>query len=293
MTDSPSNEAEVRAGCLYVVATPIGNLGDLAPRAQRVLAQVTRIAAEDTRNTATLLTHFGIRTPMLALHDHNEDRIAASVVEALRRGESLALVSDAGTPLVSDPGFSLVRAARAAGCEVIAIPGACAAIAALSIAGLPSDSFLFAGFLPPKSGARRERIQQLAREPRSVIVYESSHRIADCARDLADLLGERRVMLAREISKRFEQSVLCEARGLPDWLAADPNRERGEFVLVIEAAAAVEASTVEAERVLRVLLGELPAARAAKIAATLTGLRKNELYEIALKISGDREAPDA
>ncbi len=293
LTDSPAPDAEVRPGCLYVVATPIGNLGDLAPRAQRVLAQVTRIAAEDTRNSATLLTHFGIRTPMVALHDHNEDRIAASVVEALQRGDSVALVSDAGTPLISDPGFSLVRAARAAGCEVIAIPGPCAAVAALSISGLPSDSFVFAGFLPQKSGARRERLQQLAREPRSVIVYEASHRIADCARDLAELLGDRRVMLAREISKRFEQSVLCEASALPDWLAADPNRERGEFVLVIEAAAPLNASALEAERVLRILLGELPAARAAKVAAALTGLRKNELYEIALKISGDRDAPDA
>lgn len=294
LTDSPSPDAhEVRPGCLYVVATPIGNLGDLAPRALRVLTQVTRIAAEDTRNTATLLTHFGVRTPMLALHDHNEERIAASIVESLQRGESVALVSDAGTPLISDPGFSLVRAARAAGCEVIAVPGACAAIAALSIAGLPSDSFLFAGFLPQKSGTRRERIQQLAREPRSVIVYEASHRIADCAKDLAELLGARRVFLAREISKRFEQSVLCEARALPAWIAADANRERGEFVLVIEAAANVDASLLEAEKVLKILLGELPAARAAKVAASLTGLRKNELYELALKISGDREAPSA
>lgn len=293
MTDSPSSDAEVRPGCLYVVATPIGNLGDLAPRAQRVLAQVTRIAAEDTRNTALLLTHFGIRTPMLALHDHNEDRIAASAIEALQRGESLALVSDAGTPLISDPGFSLVRAARQADCEVIAIPGACAAIAALSIAGLPSDSFVFAGFLPQKSGARRERIQQLAREPRTVIVYEASHRIAECAKDLADLLGERRVLLARELTKRFEQSIQCEARELPAWIAADSNRERGEFVLVVESAANVSASVVEAEKTLRVLLAELPAARAAKVAATLTGLRKNELYEMALKISGGRDTPDA
>lgn len=293
MTDTPAHEAEVRAGCLYVVATPIGNLGDFSPRAQRVLSGVTRIAAEDTRNTGVLLSHFGIRTPLIALHDHNEARIAASVVAALQAGESLALVSDAGTPLISDPGFALVRAARAAGCEVIAVPGPCAAVAALSIAGLPSDSFLFAGFLPPKSGARRERLQQLSGEPRSVIVYEASHRIADCALDLAAVLGQRRVLLAREISKRFEQSVLCPAEDLPAWIAADANRERGEFVLVIEAAAEQGASTAEAERVLRLLLGELPAARAAKLAAALTGLRKNELYELALKISGERAAPEA
>lgn len=293
MTDTPAHEAEVRAGCLYVVATPIGNLGDFSLRAQRVLSGVTRIAAEDTRNTGVLLSHFGIRTPLIALHDHNEARIAASVVAALQAGESLALVSDAGTPLISDPGFALVRAARAAGCEVIAVPGPCAAVAALSIAGLPSDSFLFAGFLPPKSGARRERLQQLSGEPRSVIVYEASHRIADCALDLAAVLGQRRVLLAREISKRFEQSVLCPAEDLPAWIAADANRERGEFVLVIEAAAEQGASTAEAERVLRLLLGELPAARAAKLAAALTGLRKNELYELALKISGERGEPEA
>lgn len=293
LSDLPAEVSEVRPGCLYVVATPIGNLGDLAPRARSILAGVSRIAAEDTRTTGVLLTHFGIRTPLLALHEHNEDRIAASVVQSLRSGESIALVSDAGTPLVSDPGFALVRAARAAECEVIAIPGPCAAVAALSIAGLPSDSFLFAGFLPSKSGARRERLAQLAREPRTVIVYEASHRIADCAEDLAATLGDRRVLLAREISKRFEQSVLCAASELPAWLGADTNRARGEFVLVIEAAPEVNASTAEAERLLRVLLTELPAARAAKLAATLTGLRKNELYELAMKISGDRAEPQA
>ena len=288
MTELSESSTEIRPGCLYVVATPIGNLGDLAPRVQRVLAGVSRIAAEDTRNTAALLSHFGIRATRVALHEHNETRIAETLIAALRAGESLALVSDAGTPLISDPGFALVRAARAAGCEVIAVPGPCAAIAALSISGLPSDSFLFAGFLPHKAGARRERIRELAKEPCSVIVYEASHRIAECARDLAEVLGTRRVMLAREISKRFEQSVLCAASELPAWIAADSNRERGEFVLVIEAAATAEPSSVEAERVLRLLLEELPAARAAKLAAALTGLRKNQLYELAMKISGER-----
>lgn len=291
LTELSESSTEIRPGCLYVVATPIGNLGDLAPRAQRVLAGVSRIAAEDTRNTSALLSHFGIRATLVALHEHNETRIAETLIAALRAGESLALVSDAGTPLISDPGFALVRAARAAGCEVIAVPGPCAAIAALSISGLPSDSFLFAGFLPHKSGARRERIRELAKEPRSVIVYEASHRIAECARDLAEVLGTRRVMLAREISKRFEQSVLCAASELPAWIAADSNRERGEFVLVLEAAAAAEPSSVEAERVLRLLLEELPAARAAKLAAALTGLRKNQLYELATKISGERGDP--
>ena len=295
MTDPQlPDDGEVRPCCLYVVATPIGNLGDLSPRAQRVLSAVTRIAAEDTRNTGALLSHFGIRTPLLALHDHNEARLAGSIVEALQRGDSIALVSDAGTPLISDPGFDLVRAARAAGCEVIAIPGACAAIAALSISGLPSDTFLFAGFLPAKSGARRERIQQLAREPRSVIVYESSHRIADCAVDLAALLPERRVLLAREISKRFEQSTLCPARELPQWIEADANRTRGEFVLVMEGAPqATDAASFDAETLLRALLAELPAARAAKVAAALTGRPKRELYDLALKLAPDRSEPDA
>jgi len=290
----PPHDGDVRPGCLYVVATPIGNLGDLSPRAQHVLAGVTRIAAEDTRNTGVLLSHFGIRTPLLALHDHNEERRAAAVVEALQRGDSIALVSDAGTPLISDPGFDVVRAARAAGCEVIAVPGACAAIAALSISGLPSDSFVFAGFLPAKTKARRERIEQLGRETRTVIVYEASHRIEDCAVDLAQLLPDRRVLLAREISKRFEQSVQCPARDLPQWIASDPNRTRGEFVLVIEGAPdTADSALFDAQTLLRVLLSELPAARAAKLVATLTGRPKRELYDLALELSPDRDHPTA
>ncbi|MGQ0620998.1 MAG: 16S rRNA (cytidine(1402)-2'-O)-methyltransferase [Panacagrimonas sp.] len=285
-----SESAAVKPGCLYVVATPIGNLGDLSPRAQAVLSAVDRIAAEDTRNSGLLLSHFGIRRPLLALHEHNEDALSAKLVERLRQGESLALVSDAGTPLISDPGFALVRAAREAGVEVIAIPGPCAAVAALSIAGLASDVFVFAGFLPSKSGPRRERLAELAREPRTVIVYEASHRIADCAHDLADILGARRLCLAREITKQFEQSVNCEARELPAWLEADANRLRGEFVLVIEGAPAESASMQEADRLLRALLPELSAARAAKVAATLTGLHKKELYARALVLGGRSEA---
>lgn len=287
------DDGEVKAGCLYVVATPIGNLGDLSPRAQRVFAAVTRIAAEDTRTTGVLLSHFGIRTPLTALHEHNEARVAGALVEALLRGDSIALVSDAGTPLVSDPGFDLVRAARDAGCEVIAVPGACAAIAALSISGLPSDSFVFAGFLPAKAGARRERIRQLAREPRSVIVYEASHRIAECAEDLAQLIPARRVLLAREISKRFEQSVQCAAQALPAWLAADANRVRGEFVLVIEGAPpSDDGPGIDAQTLLQALLAELPAARAAKVVAGLTGRPRRELYDLALRLSPEREDPD-
>lgn len=282
--------SDVQPGHLYVVATPIGNLGDLSSRAQAVLGAVDRIAAEDTRTTGSMLTQFGIRTPLVALHEHNEDALANSLVEALRGGATLALVSDAGTPLVSDPGFALVRAARDAGVPVIAIPGPCAAVAALSVAGIASDAFLFAGFLPSKAAARRARIEELAREPRTVIVYESAHRIADCARDLAELIGERTVCLARELTKRFEQSVRLPASRLPAWIAEDAHRELGEFVVVIAGADAPSASQAEGDRVLRELLAELPASRAARVAAALTGLPRKQLYARALEIGG-REEP--
>jgi 16S rRNA (cytidine1402-2'-O)-methyltransferase len=287
---APLDSAAVLPGHLYVVATPIGNLGDLSPRARAVLAGVDRIAAEDTRTTGAMLTQFGVHTPLTALHEHNEDALAASLVAQLRDGKSLALVSDAGTPLVSDPGFVLVRAARAANVPVIAIPGPCAAVAALSIAGLPSDAFVFAGFLPPKAAARRERLAELAREPRTVIVYESAHRIAECARDVAEVLGDRPVCLAREITKRFEESATMPAHALQAWIAQDANRERGEFVLVIAGASASAASDAEGDRVLRELLGELPASRAARVAAALTGLPRKQLYARALELGGkDRE----
>ena len=271
-------------GALYVVATPIGNLGDLAPRARAVLATVDRIAAEDTRTSGTLLAQFGIATPLVALHDHNEDRIAAGLIAALAEGHSLALISDAGTPLISDPGYALVGAARAAGRPVLAIPGACAAIAALSVSGLPTDAFVFAGFLPPKAAARRAKLEMLATDPRTLVIYESSHRIAETLDDLAAVLGAaRRVCLAREISKRFEESVLLPAAELRDWQRADANRGRGEFVLVIEGAAQVD-DLAEAERVLKLLLAELPASRAARLAAEITGAPRKALYARALAL---------
>lgn len=291
LPSSQDVQADVQPGCLYVVATPLGHLGDLSPRAAAVLGAVTRIAAEDTRTTGVLLGQFGIRTPAVALHEHNESRVVPGLVRQLQEGDSLALVSDAGTPLISDPGFDLLRAARAAGIEVRAVPGPCAAIAALSIAGLPSDEFLFAGFLPPKSRARCERLRVLAREPRSVIVYESSHRIAECAADLAAVLGERPVLVARELTKRFEQSVLLPAEQVPGWLAEDANRLRGEFVLVFGPAPSQGEDLAEAERLLRVLLAELPAARAAKVVATLTGLRKQAVYELALRLGSETGGP--
>lgn len=275
-------------GCLYVVATPIGNLGDFSPRALKVLASVDAICAEDTRTTAQLLSHFGIGKPLKALHEHNESRIAAEVIAQLQAGRTLALVSDAGTPLVSDPGYALVDAARQAGLTVQAVPGPCAVTAALSIAGLPTDEFLFAGFLPAKPSARRARLQVLAQEPRTWVVYEAPHRIAECAQDLADLLGaDRLVFLARELSKRFEQSVRLPASELPAWIAEDPNRLRGEFVLAVAGAPArAEATTLDARQLLRALLTELPPAKAARLAATLTGEKRQVLYQWAVEWGG-------
>ncbi len=278
--------SEVRPGHLYVVATPIGNLGDLSPRALKILDGVDLIAAEDTRVTGALLAHFGVRTRMLALHDHNEDAAARDALDALRKDRSVALVSDAGTPLVSDPGFGLVSEARAAGIPVVAVPGPSAALAALSISGLPTDAFVFVGFLPAREEARRHRLLELAGETRTVILYESTHRIEDTLQALVESLGDRRVCLARELTKLFEESRTAKAAELLAWLRADDNRRRGEFVLVVEGADPAAAAPREAERILRVLLKELGASKAAKLAAELTGLPRKELYAIAVKLGG-------
>lgn len=276
----------VEPGHLYVVATPIGNLGDLSPRAVRVLAGVDRIAAEDTRTTAQLLHHFGIRTPLLALHEHNEDAIADGLVETLRTGQSLAIVSDAGTPLLSDPGFALVRAARAAGVPVIAVPGPSAVLAALTVSGLPTDRFVFAGFLPARGTARRRALSELSREPRTVVLFESSHRIAQCLDDILAVCGpERRLCIARELTKLHEESALMNAGEAKAWLAADPYRTKGEFVIVLSGAREREAAMLETGEVLRVLLQELSASKAARIAAMLTGGDRKALYAEAVKLS--------
>ena len=275
---------EVQPGHLYVVATPIGNLRDLSPRAQAVLAGVDLIAAEDTRTSGVLLQHFGIGTRVKALHEHNERDFAPQLVAMLREGRSVALISDAGTPLISDPGFDLVRAARAAGIPIVAIPGPCAAIAALSISGMPSDSFVFVGFLPPKSAARRKRLQELATESRTLIFYEASHRIVECVADLAEVFADRALFLAREISKKFEQSFSGNGAEILAWLQQDENRTRGEFVLIAQGAVSTT-DAAQAQRVLELLLRELPAARAAKLAAEITGAPRNALYDLALKLA--------
>lgn len=265
---------------LYVVATPIGNLADLSPRAQEVLRSVAAICAEDTRHTGQLLSHFGISRPLVALHDHNEEAMAERVVARLLGGESMAVVSDAGTPLVSDPGFRLVRAARAAGVKVSPVPGACAAIAALSVAGLPSDRFLFEGFLPAKAAARRERLQRLAGETGTLVFYESSHRIAESLADMAAAFGdERPAVVARELTKLFETVLDGTLAQLRAAVEADDNQRKGEFVVMVQGAADDEAAKIAEGRRLHARLKEhLPPSTAAKLAAELSGAPRKLLY---------------
>ena len=267
-------------GTLFVVATPIGNLGDFTPRAQQVLREVAAICAEDTRRSGQLLAHFGIATPLLALHEHNEDAIAQRIVARLLGGESLALVSDAGTPLVSDPGFRLVRAARAAGVKVSPVPGASALIAALSVAGLPSDRFAFEGFLPAKASARRERVQGLVAEPRTLIFYESSHRIEETLADMVQAFGgERPAVLARELTKLFETVLDGTLADLLAKVETDADQRKGEFVLLVQGAAEDgEAKVAEGLRLYAKLKEHLPPSTAAKLAAELSGAPRKALY---------------
>jgi 16S rRNA (cytidine1402-2'-O)-methyltransferase len=275
------------AGRLYVVATPIGNLGDLSPRARETLSSVSLIAAEDTRHTGALLKHFGIRTPQLSLHEHNEQHRAGAIVERLRQGASVALVSDAGTPAISDPGFELVRAVAAAGFEVIAIPGPCAAIAALSIATLPTDRFCFEGFLPSRGAARRKRLEELAAEARTLVLYEAPHRARETLEDCAAAFGgERSATVAREITKLHEMTYrgpLCE---LLARAKSDADFVRGEIVLIIAGAPQAPTADGELDRVLKILMAELPLKQAASLTAKITGARDNEAYKRALVLKG-------
>lgn len=267
-------------GTLYVVATPIGNLGDFTPRALDTLRAVAAVCAEDTRRTRQLLAHYGLQRPLVALHEHNEEAQAAQLVARLLAGQSLALVSDAGTPLVSDPGFRLVRAARAAGVRVSPLPGACAAIAALSVAGMPSDRFVFEGFLPAKAAARRERLSRLAAETRTLLFYESSHRIEESLADcVAAFGGERRAVLARELTKLFETVLDGPLATLLARVREDADQRKGEFVLVVEGAGDDEAARIAEGRRLYAKLGEhLPPSAAAKLAAELSGAPRKALY---------------
>ena len=268
------------AATLHVVATPIGNLGDLSPRAQQVLREVAAICAEDTRRSGQLLAHFGISTPLVALHEHNEPQMAERLVARLLAGESLALVSDAGTPLVSDPGFRLVRAARAAGVKVSPVPGPSALIAALSVAGLPSDRFAFEGFLPAKASARRERLAALAGEPRTLVFYESSHRIEESLADLRQAFGEERpAVLARELTKLFETVLDGTLAELHRRVQDDPDQRKGEFVLVVQGVGEdADARLAEGRRVHAILARQLPPSTAAKLAAEITGAPRKAVY---------------
>ena len=268
-------------GRLHVVATPIGNLGDLSPRALETLRSVDAIAAEDTRHTQKLLAAFGARATLIALHDHNEAAQSAQLVARMLAGADIALVSDAGTPLISDPGFRLVRAAREAGIEVTPVPGACAAIAALSVAGIASDRFVFEGFLPNKATARRERLNALAAEPRTLIFYESSHRIVATLDDAAGAFGpQRHAVLARELTKRFETVLDGTLPELVERLAQDADQHRGEFVLIVEGAPEGDDDTalVLGRRAFSLLREHLPPSQAARLAAEISGAPRKRLY---------------
>ena len=278
-------------GRLYVVATPIGNLSDLSARARAVLESAGLIAAEDTRHSGSLLKHFAIRTPLLSLHEHNEKQRTAELLLRLQQGTSVALVSDAGTPAISDPGFELVRAAAAAGIDIVAVPGPCAAIAALSIAALPTDRFCFEGFLP----ARRERLTELADEARTLVFYESPHRIAATLEDCAACFGAQRgAAVAREITKLHEAVYRGSLAELRARASQDADFSRGEIVLIVAGAARAAAAPDDAalDRVLRPLLNELPLKQAARLAAQIAGVRDNLAYKRALRLRGESGGED-
>ena len=271
-----------------MVATPIGNRDDMTLRAIDVLKRVDRVLAEDTRHSRPLLAYHGIQRPMLSLHEHNEDSIVENVLAMLQAGESLALVSDAGTPLISDPGFPLVRACRAHGIDVVPIPGASAVIAALSVAGLPTDRFRFEGFLPRRRQARLARFESLRNETATVVFYESSHRVEDAVADMVEVFGDdREAGLARELSKLHETVVVLPLRELLDFISLDPNQHKGELVLLLAGAPATAGGAeLAVDELLAVLLDELPVKQAAALAARITGQKKNQLYQRALQLSG-------
>jgi 16S rRNA (cytidine1402-2'-O)-methyltransferase len=271
------------SGILFVVATPIGNLDDISSRARSVLRDVTVIAAEDTRRTRGLLDHIGVSTPLVSLHEHNEPRRAAEIVQRLAAGESVALVSDAGTPLISDPGYRLVALARERGIAVVAVPGCCAAIAALSVAGLPTARFHFEGFLPVRQAARRARLQELRSCPDTLVFYEAVHRVGESLRDMAASLGPGRpAFVARELTKLHEAGYFGTLRSVLAALLADPGGDKGEFTIVVGGAPAASPEREELARVVAILAAELPAAQAATLAARLTGAARRDAYRLAM-----------
>lgn len=284
-------------GTLYVVATPIGHLDDFSPRARQVLAMVDQVAAEDTRHSGRLLQQFGLDVPLLAVHDHNEAERVPGLIRRLEAGESMALVSDAGTPLISDPGYRLIAAAHDAGIKVVPVPGPCAAIAALSAAGLASDRFHFEGFLSAKAGPRQARLRALAELPHTLIFYEAPHRIAETLADMVSVWGEARLAtLARELTKTFETVRRAPLGELSAWVAGDSDQQRGEIVLVVAGAPereAQDARALTAEDILRVLVRELPVKQAAALAADMLGTKKNALYDLAQGLREQARAEDS
>jgi 16S rRNA (cytidine1402-2'-O)-methyltransferase len=274
-------------GTLYVVSTPIGNLGDITQRALDTLQQVDAIAAEDTRHSVGLLRHFGISKPLLAVHEHNEQQSAQGLIKRLLAGESIALITDAGTPAVSDPGAVVVQAVRQAGVKVVPVPGPSAVITALSASGIIQPGFYFEGFLPASGSQRRKRLEVLKGIPSTLVFYEAPHRIVECVQDLQDVLGGvRQLTLARELTKTFETIHTCLLTEAVDWLKADLNQQRGEFVLLVhpDIQEKAEGLDEEALRILQRLLQELPLKQAVALATDITGHKKNELYEAALTL---------
>ena len=271
---------------LYIVATPIGNLDDITLRAIDTLKRVDLIAAEDTRHSGLLLQHLGIKARLYSLHDHNEQEKAHVLIEKLQAGISIALISDAGTPLINDPGYHLVKACRENGIKVVPIPGACAAIAALSVAGLPSDKFIYEGFLPAKSKARQDNLASLITEPRTMIFYESTHRLLETLKDMQTIFGaNKQIVLAKELTKTWETIVSFPVNELIDWLNQDASRQKGEFVLIV--AGYIESNKdidPKAINTLKLLQKELPLKKAAAITSEIYGLKKNQLYQIGLNL---------
>ncbi len=276
---------------LYIVATPIGNVTDITLRALHVLGMADAVACEDTRNTGNLLTRFGLNRPMIAAHQHNEREVADKIVNRLLAGERIALVSDAGTPGVSDPGARIVDAVRAAGLRVVPVPGASAAVTALSASGLVNDRFYFVGFLPAKARQRETALQQLLTVSATLVLYEAPHRIVDCVEALAAVFQpERQVVFARELTKLFEEIHRCPLSEALAWVQADAHREKGEFVVLLEGAAeGGDAEEANAERILNILLAECSVKQAANLTAQITGRKKNALYDRALQIKGGQE----
>lgn len=276
---------------LYIVPTPLGNLADLSPRAVETLCGVDWIAAEDTRHSAPLLKHIGARAKLLPAHQHNEQAAAEQIIGKLNQGDAVALISDAGTPGISDPGARVVAQVRAAGFKVTPVPGPCAAITALSAAGLLDEHFLFYGFLPSKSGQRKQAIESLRQQTAALVFYEAPHRILETIADLAAGLPDRTLVIARELTKLFEQIEVLPIANASDWLTSDTNHQRGEFVLIVSGAAATEdTSQAEGIRILKVLLADgLPVSQASKLAATLSGQPKKALYDLALSLKADAD----